>query len=66
VLRLGEQLVVFLDRGADKDGKRHFERLPVDVDEGEGSKWLTVEHGLEKGDQIVVDGAILLSAKGGA
>jgi cobalt-zinc-cadmium efflux system membrane fusion protein len=60
VLRLGEQTVVFLDRG-DKDGKQRFERVPVTVDEGEGSKWLTVDHGLEKGDKIVTGGAILLS-----
>ena len=62
VLRFGDQTVVFLDRGPDKNGKERFERLPVAVDEGEGSDWLTVEHGLEKGDRIVTGGAILLSA----
>lgn len=62
VLRLGDQLVVFLDRG-DKDGKEKFERLPVVVDEGEGSKWLTVDHGLSIGDRVVTSGAILLSAE---
>jgi len=62
VLRFGDQTVVFLDRGPDKDAKRRFERLPVAVDEGEGSDWLTVEHGLEKGDKVVTSGAILLSS----
>lgn len=61
VVRLGDQLVVFLDRGATADGKERFERLPVIVDEGEGSKWLTVEHGLETGQRIVTGGALLLS-----
>jgi cobalt-zinc-cadmium efflux system membrane fusion protein len=61
VLRLGEQTVVFVDRGTDKDGRERYERMPVSVDEGEGSKWLTVEHGLDKGDKIVSAGAVLLS-----
>ena len=61
VVRLGDQLVVFVDRGAGTENRERFERLPVIVDEGEGSKWLTVEHGLEVGDKIVVSGALLLS-----
>lgn len=62
VLRLGDQTVVFLDRGTDPSGKQRFERVPVAVDEGESSQWLAVEHGLEKGDRVVIEGAILLSA----
>jgi cobalt-zinc-cadmium efflux system membrane fusion protein len=60
VLRLGEQNVVFVDRGA-AGGKERFERLPVTVDEAEGSEWLTVTHGLDRGDRVVTSGAILLS-----
>jgi len=62
VLRFGDQTVVFLDRGPDKQENERFERAPVTVDEGEGSEWLTVGHGLEKGDRIVTAGAILLSS----
>ena len=63
VLRFGDQTVVFLDRGVNKaDNRQRFERMPVTVDEGEGSVWLTVDHGLEKGETIVTSGAILLSA----
>ncbi|MDB5217392.1 MAG: putative Co/Zn/Cd efflux system rane fusion protein [Myxococcaceae bacterium] len=62
VLRFGDQTVAFVDRGPDKDGKERFERVPVAVDEGEGSEWLTVDHGLEKGDRVVTSGAILLSS----
>jgi cobalt-zinc-cadmium efflux system membrane fusion protein len=61
VLRFGDQTVVFVDRGP-KDDKERFERVPVTVDEGEGSDWLTVDHGLERGDKIVTNGAILLSS----
>ena len=53
--------IVFLDRGPDKSGKERFERWPVVVDEGEGSKWLTVDHGLAVGDQVVTSGAVLIS-----
>lgn len=62
VLRLGDQTVVFVHRG-EKSGKQRYERVPVTVDEGEGSKWLTVSHsdGLEIGNEIVTQGAILLS-----
>lgn len=62
VLRFGDQTVVFLDRGP-KDGKEHFERVPVTVDEGEGSEWLTVDpnRGIVAGDKIVTAGAIMLS-----
>ena len=61
VLRLGDQTVVFVDRGADDRGRERFERLPVSVDEGEAGKWLPVDHGLNKGDRVVTEGAILLS-----
>jgi cobalt-zinc-cadmium efflux system membrane fusion protein len=61
VLRLGDQTIVFVQRGTTPDGKLKFERLPVTVDEGEGSHWLPVSHGLEKGMQIVTSGSVLLS-----
>ncbi len=62
VLRFSDQTVVFLARGLGKDGRQRFERVPIAVDEGEGSDWLTVDHGLEKGDVLVTAGAILLSS----
>jgi cobalt-zinc-cadmium efflux system membrane fusion protein len=61
LLRLGEQTVVFVQTGNTPDGKLKFERVPVTVDEGEGSKWVPVSHGLEKGAKVVTSGAILLS-----
>jgi hypothetical protein len=53
--------VVFVETGAAPDGRLKFERLPVQVDEGEGGEWLTVEHGIEKGQKVVTSGAILLA-----
>jgi cobalt-zinc-cadmium efflux system membrane fusion protein len=62
LLRLGEYKVVFVEVG-ESDGRVRFERLPVDVDEGESSEWLEVKHGLVPGQKVVVSGAILLSQK---
>jgi cobalt-zinc-cadmium efflux system membrane fusion protein len=62
LLRLGEYKVVFVQVG-EEGGLLKFERLPVDVDEGEASQWLEVKHGLEIGQKVVVSGAILLSQK---
>jgi cobalt-zinc-cadmium efflux system membrane fusion protein len=61
VLRLGDQTVVFVETGTTPDGKLKFERVPVQVDEGEGSQWLPVQHGLDKGAKVVTQGAILLA-----
>jgi cobalt-zinc-cadmium efflux system membrane fusion protein len=61
VIRLGEQLVVFVERGKTPDSRTKLERLPIVVDEGEGSRWLTVDHGLNVGERIVTSGAVLLS-----
>lgn len=62
LLRLGEYKVVFIEVG-DEPGRVRFQRMPVDVDEGESSQWLEVKHGLQKDQKIVVNGAILLSQK---
>jgi len=35
-------------------------RVPVVVDEGEGSNWLPVSKGLDKGTKVVTHGAVLL------
>jgi cobalt-zinc-cadmium efflux system membrane fusion protein len=60
LLRLGEYKVVFIEVG-EGEGRVKFERTPVEVDEGESSKWLEVKHGLQPGQKVVVNGAILLS-----
>jgi cobalt-zinc-cadmium efflux system membrane fusion protein len=62
LLRLGEYRVVFLELG-EGDGRMKFERVPVDVEEGESSAWIEVKHGLTSGQRVVVSGASLLSQK---
>jgi hypothetical protein len=54
--------VVFVQIG-ESEGRVRFERIPVDVDEGESSEWLEVKHGLVPGQKVVTSGAILLSQK---
>jgi cobalt-zinc-cadmium efflux system membrane fusion protein len=61
LLRLGDQKVVFTNVG-EGDGYVRFERVAVDVDEGESSPWLEVKHGLQAGQKVVTNGSILLSA----
>ena len=61
LLRLGDSTIVFVNVGKAPDGRERFTRMPVGVDEGEGSNWLVVQKGLEVGQKIVTAGAILLS-----
>jgi cobalt-zinc-cadmium efflux system membrane fusion protein len=61
LLRLGDYKVVFTEVG-DSGGRVRFRRVPVEVDEGESSRWLEVKHGLESGQKVVVSGAILLAS----
>jgi len=64
-LRLGDQTVVYVEKGQTPDGQRRYQRVPVTVaDEGEGSNWLAVTGGVEKGTRIVTSGAILLAGMG--
>jgi cobalt-zinc-cadmium efflux system membrane fusion protein len=62
LLRLGEEKVVFVELG-EGEGRVRFQRISVDVDEGEASPWLVVRKGLQSGQKVVVNGAILLSSK---
>jgi cobalt-zinc-cadmium efflux system membrane fusion protein len=62
VLRLGEQSVVFIDRGKASDGRERYERLPVLVDDIPGNPWLPVLHGLNGGERIVTAGTEALNA----
>jgi multidrug efflux pump subunit AcrA (membrane-fusion protein) len=61
IVRMGDQTVVFAERGTAPDGRVKYERLPVTVDEGEASQWLPVAHGIDAGTKIVTSGSILLS-----
>jgi membrane fusion protein, heavy metal efflux system len=59
---LGEYNVVFVELG-ESGSNTGFERLPVDVDERDGTPWLPIRHGLEAGQKVVVSGAAALSQR---
>ncbi len=65
VLPLGDQNVVFIERGKTPDGKQRFERVPVAVDipvaDAKGTKLLPVLHGLNVGERVVVVGGEALN-----
>jgi cobalt-zinc-cadmium efflux system membrane fusion protein len=61
LLRLGDQVVVFVSSGQTPEGHLRFVRRPVDVDEDEPGEWVPVLHGLEAGESVVTSGAILLA-----
>lgn len=61
LLRLGDRLAVFVQRGKTPDGRSIFARQLIDADESEGGQWVPVAHGLEKGATLVTSGAVLLT-----
>jgi cobalt-zinc-cadmium efflux system membrane fusion protein len=61
MLRLGDTVVVFVQVGSTPNGLIRFERRPIAVDEDEGGDFLPVTHGLDRGEKIVTQGAILLA-----
>ena len=60
LMRLGDEIAVFVETG-EVDGRVHFRKVPVAVDEDESSPWLVVRKDLTAGQKIVVNGGILLS-----
>lgn len=61
VVRLGDQMVVFVDRGYAANGARRFERRIVDVDESDAGAYVPVLRGLSPGERVVSSGAVILS-----
>jgi cobalt-zinc-cadmium efflux system membrane fusion protein len=59
VLRLGENRFVFVADGKAPDGRARFVRRNVDLDD-DGGDVVAVTRGLEPGERIVTEGAILL------
>jgi cobalt-zinc-cadmium efflux system membrane fusion protein len=59
VLRLGENRFVFVADGKAPDGRARFVRRNVDVDD-DGGDVVAVTRGLESGERVVTEGAILL------
>jgi membrane fusion protein, heavy metal efflux system len=62
MVHLGEYKVVFVQVG-EADGKVHFQRLPIDVDENQVNPFVAVKHGVSAGQRIVASGAEALLQK---
>ena len=61
LVHLGSQALVFVSRGPSPDGRARFERRPVNVDEDISGDYLPVLRGLNPGDVVVTEGALLLN-----
>jgi cobalt-zinc-cadmium efflux system membrane fusion protein len=62
IVALGDYKVVFV-QVAESDGRVHFERLPVAVDESRATPFVGVKHGVDAGQKIVISGASSLSQR---
>jgi cobalt-zinc-cadmium efflux system membrane fusion protein len=60
VLRVGEQTVVFVERGVTESGMLRFTRRPIRVDEAVPGDFLPVLSGIGQGESVVVEGAVQL------
>jgi cobalt-zinc-cadmium efflux system membrane fusion protein len=61
VVRLGDSMVAFVDRGPAPTGGERFERRIIGIDERESGDYAPVTLGLRTGEKVVSSGAIILS-----
>ena len=64
VIHLQNTTLVYVWKGLTPEGKVRFERRPVTVDDNVSGDYWPVSRGLEAGEVVVVDGALLLSQVG--
>jgi cobalt-zinc-cadmium efflux system membrane fusion protein len=62
IVKMGEYKVIFIQVG-EADGRVHFKRLPVEVDESRVGPFVAVKHGATAGQEIVVIGGDELKKK---
>jgi multidrug efflux pump subunit AcrA (membrane-fusion protein) len=60
LLQLGEQPVVFAQIGTTPGGQLRFERKPIAVDEMSDGAYVPIKNGVERDQNIVVNGGVLL------
>jgi cobalt-zinc-cadmium efflux system membrane fusion protein len=63
IIRTGDQMVAYVDRGRTPDGGERFERRTVTIDDAKGGAYVPVLSGLDAGDRVVTSGALLLSGE---
>ena len=64
IVRIGDQMVAFVDKGQSPGGGERFERRVVGIDDNEAGDLVPVTHGLLRGERVVSAGAIILSGAG--
>jgi cobalt-zinc-cadmium efflux system membrane fusion protein len=60
ILLMGEQPVVFVQIGMTPKGELRFVRRPVAVDEMEGGDYVPLKSGVQRNENVVVSGGVLL------
>jgi len=60
-LRIGEEIVAYVDRGPAPIGGERFERRLIAIDDDHADDYVPVSRGLQRGEKVVSSGAILLS-----
>jgi membrane fusion protein, heavy metal efflux system len=63
IIRVGDQMVAYVDRGKAPNGAERFERRAVTIDEAGGAQYVPILSGLRAGDRVVTSGALLLSGE---
>jgi cobalt-zinc-cadmium efflux system membrane fusion protein len=61
VVRVGDENVAFVDKGASPNGGERFERRVVAIDDGQAGDYVPVLRGLQPGEKVVSSGAIILT-----
>lgn len=64
IVRLGDAMVAYVDRGPAPNGSERFERRTVAVDDADAGRFVPVIRGLHAGDRVVTSGALILSGEG--
>jgi cobalt-zinc-cadmium efflux system membrane fusion protein len=64
VVRIGDQMVAFVDKGTSPVGGERFERRIVGIDDTQAGDYVPITRGLAPGEKVVSSGAIILSGSG--
>lgn len=63
IIRLGDDMIAFVDQGQAANGDERFERRKVGIDETAGGRYVPVLSGLNSGEKVVTSGALILSGE---
>jgi membrane fusion protein, heavy metal efflux system len=62
VVRVGDEMVAFVDKGTSPTGDERFERRVVAIDDTQSGDYVPVLRGVQSGEKVVSSGAIILTA----